>query len=68
MGRRLLSRNAIRPSCRCLSHVSLPPDYDGWLVYTVYNDTAGFDVFLGDFSVPQKPSSVPDILYIFTGL
>jgi hypothetical protein len=46
----------------------LPFDYDGWLAYTVYNDTQGFDSFLGDFSVPDTPKDDPDILYIFTGL
>jgi len=46
----------------------LPPDYDGWLEYTAYNYAAGFDSFIGNFNVPDIPSELPDILYLFTGL
>jgi len=46
-----------------------PPDYDGWEAYTAYNHpSAGINSFIGNFSVPDSPDSVPDILYIFTGL
>jgi hypothetical protein len=45
-----------------------PADYDGWLAYTTYNDPDGFDSFLGSFSVPEKPSQDPQVLYLFTGL
>jgi hypothetical protein len=45
----------------------LPADYDGWLEYAAYNDAAGFDSFLGKFSVPDAPVETPDVLYLFTG-
>jgi len=45
-----------------------PPDYDGWLVYTAFNTSSGFDTFLGDFTVPDAPASPPDVLFLFTGL
>jgi len=45
-----------------------PPDYDGWEAYTAFYNAAGFDTFLGNFSVPDAPAGAPDILYIFTGL
>lgn len=47
--------------------VPLPADYDGWEGYTAYYNAKGFDAFLGDFSVPEKPAQTPDILYLFTG-
>jgi len=43
-------------------------DYDGWLAYTTFQDTVGFQSFLGFFSVPQYPQNVPEVLYLFTGL
>mmetsp|Transcript_2356 Transcript_2356/g.4864 ORF Transcript_2356/g.4864 Transcript_2356/m.4864 type:complete len:309 (-) Transcript_2356:35-961(-) len=48
----------------------LPTDYDGWTAYTAYQtpDAAGFDAFLGYFSVPDLPKSTPQVLYLFTGL
>lgn len=46
-----------------------PADYDGWTAYTAFKSPTGnFDSFLGTFSVPDAPTSTPDILYIFTGL
>lgn len=45
-----------------------PPDYDGWLAYTVYNISHSFDTFNGNFTVPDQPQNDPDILYLFTGL
>jgi len=45
-----------------------PPDYDGWLAYTSFNNEQPLTSFLGSFSVPDTPSSNPDILYVFTGL
>ena len=56
---------AAAPSRRRLQ---LPPDYNGWLQYTAYEDAAGFDAFLGYFSVPDVPKKVPQVLYLFTGL
>eukprot|EP00048_Salpingoeca_helianthica_P014949 m.224364 g.224364 ORF g.224364 m.224364 type:complete len:318 (-) comp16454_c0_seq1:115-1068(-) len=47
---------------------TLPPDYDGWLAYTAFNKSQGFDAFLGNFSVPHIPPRVAHILYLFTGL
>jgi hypothetical protein len=58
--------SASNPSSRKL--LQLPPDYDGWLAYTELMDAAGYTQFLGYFSVPQPPKSIPDILYIFTGV
>ena len=49
-------------------NVKLPADYDGWLQYTAYNDTEGFDSFIGEMSVPDKPKHAPQILYLFPGL
>lgn len=46
----------------------LPPDYDGWLQYTKYENDTGFDSFLGSFTVPDNPERNPQILYLFTGL
>jgi len=43
-------------------------DYDGWLAYTTFHYPAGFDAFLGYFTVPANPQNVPDVLYLFTGL
>ena len=48
--------------------LQLPPDYNGWLQYTAYEDAKGFDAFLGYFSVPDVPKKVPQVLYLFTGL
>eukprot|EP01091_Cochliopodium_minus_P020946 TRINITY_DN9343_c0_g1_i1.p1 TRINITY_DN9343_c0_g1~~TRINITY_DN9343_c0_g1_i1.p1 ORF type:complete len:348 (+),score=61.58 TRINITY_DN9343_c0_g1_i1:782-1825(+) len=47
-----------------------PQEYDGWLSYTFFNSTTDytFDTFLGYFSVPKNPVSLPEFLYIFTGL
>jgi len=49
-----------------------PAMYDGWTEYTEFNvsvdSTSTFDSFLGNFSVPDKPASPPQVLYIFTGL
>jgi len=45
-----------------------PADYDGWLAYTTAYNQAGFDTFLGYFTVPNKPKSDPQVLYLFTGL
>jgi len=46
----------------------LPPDYDGWLEYAAFEYTSGFETFLGNFTVPDIPAAVPDVLYLFTGL
>jgi len=46
----------------------LPPDYDGWLQYTAYNDSRGFDSFTSVMSVPDAPKARPQILYLFPGL
>ena len=46
----------------------LPPDYDGWLQYAAFNNTAGFDSMTNKMSVPDAPSSRPQILYLFPGL
>jgi len=46
-------------------------EYDGWLGYTQWENTAGSgDIasFLGSFSVPNAPKRDPEVLYIFTGL
>jgi len=43
-------------------------DYDGWLAYTTFNYPAGFDSFLGYFTVPNNPQNTPSVLYLFTGL
>ncbi len=40
----------------------------GWLEYAAYQNPAGFESFLGTFSVPDEPKATPDVLYIFTGL
>jgi len=51
-----------------------PPDYDGWEAYTMWQSTGApgspgdIAAFLGNFSVPDAPKSMPDILFIFTGL
>jgi len=48
-----------------------PEDYDGWLAFTSNQTVAvnsSFDAFLGNFSVPDAPAKVPEVLYIFTGL
>jgi len=46
-----------------------PSDYNGWLAYTSYKTKrTTFDTFLGNFTVPNNPSSAPQVLYIFTGL
>ncbi len=58
------SSEAASPAARRL--LQLPPDYDGWLAYTELMDPAGYDQFLGYFSVPAAPKQIPDILYIFT--
>ena len=58
------SASASSPAARRL--LQLPPDYDGWLAYTELMDPAGYDQFLGYFSVPAAPKQIPDILYIFT--
>jgi len=50
------------------AEVNLPADYDGWLQYTAYHDTEGFDSFIGKFTVPDNPKRHPHILYLFTGL
>ena len=41
---------------------------DGWLAYTAYNNSVGFNSYLGDFSVPDIPERVGQLVYIFTGL
>jgi hypothetical protein len=46
----------------------LPPDYDGWLQYTAFEDSGGFDSMVATMSVPDIPKSKPQILYIFPGL
>jgi hypothetical protein len=58
---------ALRGQGRALQ---LPPDYDGWLQYAAWDDTAGTgpDAFLGSFSVPAVPIETPDVLYYFTAL
>jgi hypothetical protein len=53
--------------------LQLPPDYDGWLQYTVLNTSAlgltgGFDQFTSVMSVPDVPKRKPHILYFFPGL
>ena len=40
----------------------------GWLEYAAYQNTEGFDSFLGKFSVPDEPQAQPQVLYLFTGL
>jgi len=48
-----------------------PSDYDGWLAYTQWQypgASQSIDAFTGYFSVPDAPSSTPDVLYVFTGL
>jgi hypothetical protein len=45
-----------------------PSDYNGWLAYAAFNSSRGFSAFLGNFSVPDRPEEVPDVLYLFTGL
>lgn len=45
-----------------------PPDYDGWLAYTVFQNPTSFTSALGYFSVPDMPQNTPDILYLFPGL
>jgi len=42
--------------------------YDGWLAYTTYQAPTDIDSFLGYFSVPDQTASVPEVLYLFTGL
>eukprot|EP00700_Malawimonas_jakobiformis_P000524 EC718810.1.p1 GENE.EC718810.1~~EC718810.1.p1 ORF type:complete len:96 (+),score=1.32 EC718810.1:77-364(+) len=66
MGHHLWYRNVMRPLCRCWSHVRCLRITMGGLLTQSDNDSAGVDVFLGDFSVAEKPSSVADIVYIFT--
>jgi len=58
------------PLCKekVLSRDPFPPDYDGWLAYTSFNNGETLTSFLGNFSVPDTPASTPDILYVFTGL
>jgi hypothetical protein len=47
----------------------LPPDYDGWLQYTAFNQTnTNFDNFTSTMSVPNIPEDTPQILYLFPGL
>ena len=46
----------------------LPPDYDGWLQYTAFQDADGFDSFTGEMSVPDVPEATPQILYLFPGV
>jgi len=48
--------------------LQFPSDYEGWLAYTAFNYSQSFDAFVGKFSVPDIPSAVPDVLYLFTGL
>lgn len=43
--------NVTRPLLR--ASTPLPPDYNGWMQYTAFTDAAGFDAFLGNFSVPD---------------
>jgi hypothetical protein len=51
------------------SAAALPPDYDGWLQYTVANTTGGgYDGFDSVMSVPDTPAARPHILYLFPGL
>ena len=47
---------------------ALPADYNGWLAYTADNHTAGYNSFLGFFSVPDEPAERAHIVYLFTGL
>ena len=51
----------------------LPSDYDGWLQYTALNVSrlglqGGFDAFTNVMSVPDVPSEMPAVLYLFPGL
>ena len=48
--------------------LQFPPSYDGWTAYTAFQVEGTFDSFLGDFSVPDMPAQMPEILYLFTGL
>jgi len=52
----------------CSSSKQYPSDYDGWLAYTTTYNAAGYDSFLGYFSVPEKPENPPLTLFLFTGL
>jgi len=46
-----------------------PNAYDGWTAYVEFDiPSPGFDTFTGKFSVPDKPASTPQVLYIFPGL
>jgi len=60
------------PPCQWTKSLSLkgpsPFVYDGWLAYTSFNYPNGFESFLGNISVPDSPSSPPQVLYTFTGL
>jgi hypothetical protein len=61
------------PVLRRAGNSSLPPNYDGWLQYTVLNvDWVGanqsFDAFTSVMSVPDMPKQQPDMLYFFPGL
>eukprot|EP00042_Codosiga_hollandica_P038242 m.309207 g.309207 ORF g.309207 m.309207 type:complete len:312 (+) comp55342_c0_seq1:28-963(+) len=47
---------------------ALPSDYNGWLAYVAFNYSAGFDSYLGNFTVPNIPASNPEVIYLFTGL
>ena len=64
----ILSHCVWETASSALASAPLPPDYDGWLQYAAFNNTAGFDSMTNKMSVPDAPSSRPQILYLFPGL
>jgi len=65
---KVIFNNVVTVLPPCEVPLTAPQAYDGWLEYTSFNYSKGIDSFLGYFTVPQKPQSTPQVLYIFTGL